>query len=427
MPLLRPASGGQRVFTAAAAAFLLVAPFPSSAGWRVFFLVCCGLALWLRARHGEQPLELGRLPRPFMFAACAWMALCLASVAWSVDPVYTLEEARRELAYGAAAFVVFFVGTRSVAQLHLWIATLFLGLLLLGLGEWLHMFFPRVWIFGKASMGPGPLSTHVLMMAPLLFVWAWRPPLGMGLRPWAIALGAVFLAAFGIAGESRMLWPALVVAAIVAFAVFSLQPAAQAPSRTIARRAFLIAFAVFALLMLVSAEYKLRYYPKAASTAESIELDERPIIWRVAAAEAAERPLAGHGYGREIVGDAINKGIARAGLAKPLAHGHNVFLDVVIQLGAVGIAAFAALIATLAAAYWRLRAHRDTSMLAICGLAIVAGYLAKNMTDDFFFRPNSLVFWAVNGMLLAIASRPSAWESPRDAASPATGIPAPSA
>jgi O-antigen ligase len=427
MPLLRSAGGGQRAFVAAAAAFLLIAPFPSSAGWRVFLLLCCALALWLQARHGNEPLELQRVPRAFALAACAWIALCLASLGWSVDPAYTLEEARRELAYGVGAFLVFFIGTRSVARFRLWIAMLFLGILLLGLGEWLHMAFPGVWLFRKASMGPGPLSTHVLMLAPLLFVWAWRPPLGMGLQPWIVALAAVFLAAAGVAGESRMLWPALAIAAVVAFAVFSLQPDSPNASRSAARRAFLIALAIFPILLVVSAEYKLRYYPKAFSAAESIELDERPIIWRVAAAEAARRPWAGHGYGREIVASAINKGIAQAGLAKPLGHGHNVFLDTVIELGVAGIAAFAALIGALAAAYWRLRTRGDAALVAICGLAILAGYLAKNMTDDFFFRPNSLVFWAVNGMLLGIASRPSAWESPQAAASPGTGTPAPSA
>ena len=425
MPLLRSASGSQRVFVVAAAAFLLVAPFPSSAGWRVSFLVAAGIALWLLARHREQPLDLQLVPRAFALTAIAWIALCAASLAWSVDAAYTLEELRRELLYGAAAFLVFFVGTRSIAQLHLWIATLFLGVLMLGLGEWLHMVFPRVWLFRKASMGPGPLSTHVLLLAPLVVLLAWKPPLGMGARPAVVVLTAIFLVAAGLAGESRMLWPALLVAAAAGFAVVSLDAASVGAGRTIARRIFLVALALFPLLMMASAEYKLRYYPGAASPAESLELDERRVIWRVAGDKATARPWAGHGYGREIVGAEIEKGLAAGGVAKPFLHGHNVFLDVAIQLGALGLAAFAALVAALAASYWRAR--REALPLALCGLALLAGYLAKNLTDDFFHRPNSLVFWAMNGMLLAIASRPSAWGSPRGAASPATGTPAPSA
>ena len=72
MPLIRPASGAQRVFLASAAAFLLVAAFPSSAGWRVFFLLVALAALSWQAAKGGEALELGRIPRPFATAAVAF-------------------------------------------------------------------------------------------------------------------------------------------------------------------------------------------------------------------------------------------------------------------------------------------------------------------------------------------------------------------
>ena len=53
--------------------------------------------------------------------------------------------------------------------------------------------------------------------------------------------------------------------------------------------------------MIVSVESKLRYYPKAASAVESIELDKRPVIWRIAASKAARAPWTGNGYGRDII------------------------------------------------------------------------------------------------------------------------------
>jgi O-antigen ligase len=425
MPLLRTASGGERAFLAAAAAFLLVAPFPSSAGWRVAFLICAGLAAGWLAWRGEQPLGLRAMPRAFAYAAGAWIALCAASSLWSLDPDYTLEEVRRELAYGAAAFALFFAGTRRAAHLHAWIAMLFLGVLLLGLGEWLHAYFPSVWLFRKSSIGPGPLSTHVLMLAPLLVVCAWPPPLGMGLRLRVVAIAALLFVAAGMAGESRMLWVALLFAGAVAYIVFSLRT--ENAGHAVAKRTFLLALALFPLLMIVSVESKLRYYPKAASAVESLQLDKRPVIWRIAASKAARVPWAGNGYGREIIEHEMLHDLRAAGVAQEFGHGHNVFLDVAVQLGAIGAAAFIALIAALGAAFWRLRTQGDAVVIAICGLAMLAGYLAKNLTDDFFHRPNSLVFWAVNGMLLGLASRPSAWESPRAAASPATGTPAPSA
>jgi hypothetical protein len=69
------------------------------------------------------------------------------------------------------------------------------------------------------------------------------------------------------------------------------------------------------------------------------------------------------------------------------------------------VAAFALMMGTLAWALATARRREGGAALAIAGLAIVVGYFAKNLTDDFFFRPNSLVFWAIAGMLLGLASR----------------------
>jgi O-antigen ligase len=157
--------------------------------------------------------------------------------------------------------------------------------------------------------------------------------------------------------------------------------------------------------MVISSEYKLRYYPLAASTVESFAFDERPLIWRSATAMAAERPLLGHGYGREIMAQELRATLAKAGQHKPYNHGHNVFLDAWIQLGVVGLAAFTLLMASLAWSFAAARKREHGAPLAIAGLAVFAGYLAKNLTDDFFFRPNSLVFWAIAGMLLGLAAR----------------------
>jgi O-antigen ligase len=118
-----------------------------------------------------------------------------------------------------------------------------------------------------------------------------------------------------------------------------------------------------------------------------------------------ERPVLGHGYGREIVRGDFRSALAAAGRAAAYFHGHNVFLDTVIQLGAIGIAVFLAFLAALAMGFAQARHVENGLPLAITGLAMLAGYLVKDMTDDFFFRPNSLVFWAIAGMLLGLAAR----------------------
>ena len=405
MPLNLPSGGAQRIFTASAAAFLLVAPFPSSAGWRVFFILVALMALAWHALRGGLPMDLARVPRTFRTWAGVWIALCVASLAWSVDPGYTLAELRREILYGGIAFIVFFAGTREARDLHLWICTLFAGAFVLGMGEWVHFLRPDGFRASGISMGPGPFSTHVAILAPLLVIFAWRAPVGMGLGAAAMAaLGAALLCA-GIAADSRFLWVALLSSAVVAFATFWRKSPPTHPARVRVKRAFLAILLLLPVLMAASAEYKVRYYPHAASTLESFALDERPLIWRIAVAKALETPIAGHGYGREIVGKYLSTTLEAHGMKSPYYHGHNVFLDSVMQLGVIGLAAFLAFVAALAAAFARACRVENGLPLAITGLAMLAGYLVKDMTDDFFFRPNSLVFWALAGMLLGLAAR----------------------
>ncbi len=219
-----------------------------------------------------------------------------------------------------------------------------------------------------------------------------------------LALGAALLG-MGVAGDSRFLWVALLASAIVAFAVYWTRTPSTHPARVGAKRAFVAILLLLPVFMAGSAEYKVRFYPHAASTLESLALDERPLIWKIAVGKALETPFMGHGYGREIVGRDISASLAAAGRTIPYYHGHNVFLDVVIQLGVVGLAVFFAFLASLAIALANTRHAENGLPLAITGLAMLAGYLVKDMTDDFFFRPNSLVFWAIAGMLLGLAAR----------------------
>jgi hypothetical protein len=61
-------------YQASAAAFLLVAPFPSSAGWRVFFLIVGAAALAWEAWHGARPFALAGIPRQ----SCKRLFSCLS-------------------------------------------------------------------------------------------------------------------------------------------------------------------------------------------------------------------------------------------------------------------------------------------------------------------------------------------------------------
>lgn len=404
MPLLPPASGSQRIFLVAAAAFLLVAPFPSSAGWRVFFLLlAAAVLLWRRWKLAE-PWDFALLPRTFTITAIAWALLCVVSLAWSGDPGYTLQELRRELLYDAIAFIVFFAGTRRAEELALWVRAIIVAALVLGACQWMRALFPSSAWARSISIGPGPFSTHIAMVVPLLAIAAWPAPGGMGWRLAPASAACVALLFLGLAGESRILWLALIAAALVAFALFTASLPRGLRARKLAARAFLAAVALLVILMALSTESKLRVYPGARNTYEMLTLDERPVIWKVAGGEIEEAPLFGHGYGRDIVGDDMRRRLQDVS-AFPYNHGHSVFLDAALQLGIVGLAAFLAMMGALVAALGSARRFAKGLPLAIAGLALVTAYALKNVTDDFYFRPNSLVFWAVMGMLLGRAAR----------------------
>lgn len=368
----------------------------------MLLIALAALAFLATARGYE--LGLRRLPRAFTLCAAAWIALCVASLAWSADRAYTLSELQREVLYGAMAFVVLFSGTRSLRDARIAVFAILGGTLLMGAFEWVRHFAPALRYAIKYEAAQGPFSTQIALVAPLLAIAAWPAPGGLALRPRTLALLAAGLIVAGLATENRMLWLALAGGCVVAFAMFQ---AGAAPDAHRARmlRVLLGTLALIALAIAASWEYKAaRYYPKAATPVESISMDERPRVWSTALALLRERPLLGHGYGREILGDRIERAVPPNGSVH-IRHAHNVFIDVVLQLGFAGVALLAALLGSLVHAYARVRHAPAGAPVAIAGVAMIATFVVKNLTDDFFFRPGSLTFWAVSGMLLALAVR----------------------
>jgi O-antigen ligase len=139
------------------------------------------------------------------------------------------------------------------------------------------------------------------------------------------------------------------------------------------------------------------------SVAMSIERDPRIVLWEHVTARIAARPWTGYGFGRQILADELTKETGNP----LLAHPHNVFASQWLQTGLVGMLAFIAVLVAFGARYARFARARDDSLafVGVVGLALLAGFVAKDLTDDFLFRSNAKELWAMTSFLLGYGMR----------------------
>jgi O-antigen ligase len=86
-------------------------------------------------------------------------------------------------------------------------------------------------------------------------------------------------------------------------------------------------------------------------------------------------------------------------------HPHNLFLNYGIAMGIPGMIAMVLLFSALLRKFWELSRADDriVAMAGICGVLLVIGVVARNLTNDFFQRDLALLFWSIAGMLLGYA------------------------
>ena len=394
------ASAAARALVAASTAFLFLAPSAGSAGLRATTLMLAAIALAVAFR-GAALRELREFPRALGIALLAWAALSTASLAWSVDRAHTLSELRAEVFYGSLAWLVFYLGARlRPAWRAGWFAAM-AGTFVVMVVGFLQPLLPFTISRHPVDGGAGPWSTHLVLAAPLLLLLALPRPWGMdrGLAQQAAALLLLLGSAWHTG--NRIVWAAFVAQLVVLGLFRGALPALDAQhSRRLLRLSAIAALAVtlaFAGAVLNRSE---QFYGEQAHAAESVARDARPVIWALAMDQVAQAPWFGHGFGREIVAPAF-AAVTPASPGHPeIRHAHNVFVDVALEQGLVGLALFLAVLALLAREYLRMLRCEAVAPLALVGLMVLAGFAVKNLTDDFLFRHNGLVFWAVNAMLL---------------------------
>lgn len=335
-----------------------------------------------------------------------WALWSCASLAWSADPAYSRGQLAREVMDSLLAMFIFYVAARDAHALRVLIGTAFASLACFALLAIGMRTIAGTWDAGRWHHDVGAWSTWLVLIAPFLFALLAPPPAGFGRGARSLVVGFLLLALMITTArmtDNRAVWIALAAVFATASLVAALrwpQTFARTPLRWIAPLAVLLLVLGFAFADALAERAQVA---ARGSVAVSIERDPRIVLWEHVRKRLAARPLTGHGFGRRILAGELTTETGNP----LLSHAHNVFASQWLQTGLVGTAAFLAFLVALAARYVRFARSRDDSLalVGVIGLALLAGFVAKNLTDDFLFRSNAKELWAMTAFLLGYGMR----------------------
>jgi O-antigen ligase len=345
-----------------------------------------------------------RIPLPgraIPLSIAAWALWSTASALWSVDRAFSLHELKGDIAWGVVTMAIFYVAAAlrggfamlsgtALAGLAFWTA-LAIGLSLSATG----------WDLKPFHRGEGAFATYLVTIAPFVALLLWRPPLGFatGVRSLLVTIGLIGLVLYAARmSDNRILW--------IAFAASLLIVAACTRTRgfTLAKGAFVALLVVaFAALFADASSDRAERVPSAEkSVSANLATDPRLAIWKHAKERISERPWLGYGYGLHILGREIG---ADTGDAK-IRHPHTVFGSQWLQTGGIGAGLFVLMLGSVAWRFGRFVRSGDdeVSRLGAIGLAVLAAFTIRNLTDDFLIRASGKLLFAACAMILGAAA-----------------------
>lgn len=370
--------------------FLFVLPFAHTVALRLSAL---GAAVLVVLTHRDALKRLVRVPLQLPIAL--WAGLAFASLAWAVDRAYSLREIGNEIGYPLLAFCACYAMAASERAWRIFMGVLvagFLAISAVGLYWFAHGLDQ---ITDAPHAGVGYYSTYLVTLLPLLTVVAVRAAqLRFPANCMALLIPLLLLDGYGTG--NRAFWPA----ALLAILTFALLHALRA--RSLRAKGTVLAVTL-AFVVLAASAFVATVQQRAGSAAGEGVLglivdDPRIPLWAHVTTMIERQPLTGGGFGRGVYGKELT---AQFG-SHILWHGHNLFLNYALQLGIGGVLVLLLLLGAIARGFWRSWRADDpiASLVGAAGLAMLVGFLAKNMTDDFFVRQNALQFWSIVGLSL---------------------------
>jgi O-antigen ligase len=397
----------QRALLTFAAIYLALIPVATLGAARaVAFATASALAAVVVA-NVRRP-QVAPIPSPgvaLAVATCAYMLWQLASASWSVHPQYTYGELRGELVWNALTIAIFYVAMGVPYAWPVLTSAALGGLAVSALASLAVQLDIVGWNGAEWYGSVGFFSTYLVCIAPLVLSLTARPTRGWAGAPLAafVLLALAFVAARHT--DNRMVWIALASVFAVAATLAALRWHAaltRAPWRWAAALVAL-AIALGALFVDAAKEKARKDFPPRTTIAQTFADDPRIRLWEATRELIAERPLVGHGLGRSIVADELE-----AKLNDPLLlHAHNMFVSQWLQTGAIGVALLVAMLAALIARYASFYRSADDRLafLGVVGVALVVGFVVKNLTDDFLYRATAREFYALNAILVGCGVR----------------------
>jgi O-antigen ligase len=329
-----------------------------------------------------------------------WAALTML---WSLEPERTLKEWRNEVFYTGAALWVCYVGAQARNAIRIYAAVLATAAgtaCLVALYE-----FPRGWDAYAAGWhgGPGDHSSALLVLMPCVAMAGWYAVRAQWPR-WTLACIAALAVTMFLSGYTtlnRTIWLGFAVEFLVLGGL--LLGHTKPTAKRVAAAGTLAVAAVVgcgAVIMTIQTDRQ------ALGVARAFDHDSRIALWPQVSERIAERPIAGHGFGRGMLRESLQAEFKT--LDPHLWHAHNLFLEALLQTGVAGLALLVLLLAAIVRIAWRYARYGDDAVAA-CGIAllgVVAGMLVRNMTDFLLVRQNALLFWGVVGVLMAFGPGP---------------------
>ena len=332
-------------------------------------------AIALLIRHRALP--------PVAVPVLGWVALGLASAFWSANAEATLKSVATDIVIPIGVFyAAHLVSGQRQALKYLAIALTASMAILATLALAAAV---DASLVAHYYPGPGVASTLAVYALPVALALTRHDDrrfrhLGYGVIGLVIVVGLLTL--------NRTFWLA-VVAALAAFGAWH-WPVLSGKKRS--ALALGIAFAVAATVVAVASINGIR----------GPDDGRRMQALREWSAISSDAPWLGHGFGKDVVHQ-VSQGRLSAQLSRTdpnlRSHAHNLFVDIVVQVGLVGLVMFCLLLWALAALAYRAR---DPARLPAGGalIALIAAMAIKNMTDDFMDHAVVVAFWLHAGVLL---------------------------